>query len=86
MKGFSTNTCLPFSQRRLRQLEVRPHRRDDRDRIDVGRFQDFGELRRQVDPGIGRLARRRASGLLSHTATTSQFSRLWKFRTMFGPQ
>ena len=35
---------LAVFEGRLRELVVRPDRRDDRDRVDVRRAQDFGEV------------------------------------------
>ena len=71
VNGFSTKTCLPFSSACLRQVEVRPDRRDDRDGIDVGRFQHIGEVGRQLHAGYDFCARFSAFGFLSQTETTS---------------
>jgi hypothetical protein len=40
-------------QRGLRQLIVRPHRSNDGDSIDVGRFNNFHRVRRDMDARIG---------------------------------
>ncbi len=58
---------LAVLQRRLGQVEMRPDRRDDGHRIDIGRPQHLGKIGRQVHAGIAALRpleRRRA--LVAH--------------------
>ena len=43
---------LAVLERRLRQLEMRPDRRDDRDRVDVGRVQHVGRIAGQMQRRI----------------------------------
>ena len=78
---------LAVLERRLRQLEVRPDRRDDGDGVDVRRRQDLGEVGRQLHAGIGPAGALAARpGSCRRPPRPRQFSRPWKFRTMFGPQ
>ena len=62
---------LAVLEGRLRQLVVRPDRRDDGDGVDVRRLQDLREVGRQLHARIGAAARAcSAAGFLSQTATT----------------
>src|SRR6266853_96398 len=52
-EGLLDEYVFAVRQRGLRQLVMRPDRRDDRDSVDVRRRQHLRKVRRQVDAGIG---------------------------------
>ena len=87
VNGFSTNTCLPFSSAAFASSKCVQTGVIDRDRVDVRRLQDVGEIGGQLHARIERAARAAARpGSRSQTATTSQCSRPCKLLTMLGPQ
>jgi hypothetical protein len=86
VKGFSTNTCFPFSSAFLAKSKC----------VDTGVITATASISGEVRISLGShvtetclldlRARAMASGLPSHMETTLAPSRPLKFRTIFGPQ